>query len=290
MNTLTKTFVLLQLVLALVLSVLVILFADKQQNYRSQVATSQKAQIVAQAMTSQLQQANTNLQTQLTAALQAGAEKAGRLNNTILNVQSKLADDQTTIAQLRVAKSQLQTSITDLTSTVSSLNKQVAGENAILNTMRPKLLTYVNQNAELGRRITELTNERNVARQTIQVLQESVASLHRQMSKMEVAAKTSSPTSHTLSAGVAGVPTSVQVNGTVMKVASYNGHTYVSASLGTRDGVAKGTRLTIYSNGRYIGDVVVQKADATESVGVVSLQAPGTTIAPHEMVMSGPGI
>ncbi len=290
MNTLTKTFVLLQLVLALVLSVLVILFADKQQNYRSQVATSQKAQIVAQAMTSQLQQANTNLQTQLTAALQAGAEKAGRLNNTILNVQSKLADDQTTIAQLRVAKSQLQTSITDLTSTVSSLNKQVAGENAILNTMRPKLLTYVNQNAELGRRITELTNERNVARQTIQVLQESVASLHRQMSKMEVAAKTSSPTSHTLSAAVAGVPTSVQVNGTVMKVASYNGHTYVSASLGTRDGVAKGTRLTIYSNGRYIGDVVVQKADATESVGVVSLQAPGTTIAPHEMVMSGPGI
>ena len=290
MNTLTKTFVLLQLVLALVLSVLVILFADKQQNYRSQVATSQKAQIVAQAMTSQLQQANTNLQTQLTAALQAGAEKAGRLNNSILDLQSKLADDQTTIAQLRVAKSQLQTSITDLTSTVSSLNKQVAEQNSILNTMRPKLLTYVNQNAELGRRITELTNERNVARQTIQVLQESVASLHRQMSKMEVAAKTSSPTSGALSSAVAGVPTSVQVNGTVMKVASYNGHTYISASLGTRDGVGKGSRLTIYANGRYIGDVVVQKADATESVGVVSLQAPGTTIAPHEMVMSGPGI
>jgi chromosome segregation ATPase len=290
LNTLTKTFVLLQLVLALVLSVLVILFADKQQNYRSQVATSQKAQIVAQAMTSQLQQANTNLQTQLTAALQAGAEKAGRLNNSILDLQSKLADDQTTIAQLRVAKSQLQTSITDLTSTVSSLNKQVAEQNSILNTMRPKLLTYVNQNAELGRRITELTNERNVARQTIQVLQESVASLHRQMSKMEVAAKTSSPTSGALSSAVAGVPTSVQVNGTVMKVASYNGHTYISASLGTRDGVGKGTRLTIYANGRYIGDVVVQKADATESVGVVSLQAPGTTIAPHEMVMSGPGI
>ena len=290
MNTLTKTFVLLQLVLALVLSVLVILFADKQQNYRSQVATSQKAQIVAQAMTSQLQQANTNLQTQLTAALQAAAEKAGRLNNSILDLQSKLADDQTTIAQLRVAKSQLQTSITDLTSTVSSLNKQVAGQNAILNGMRPKLLTYVNQNAELGRRITELTNERNIARQTIQVLQESVASLHRQMSKMEVAAKTASPTSTTLAAAVAGVPTSVQVNGLVMKVASYNGHTYVSASLGTRDGVGKGTRLTIYSNGRYIGDVVVQKADATESVGVVSLQAPGTTIAPNEMVMSGPGI
>ena len=290
MNTLTKTFVLLQLVLALVLSVLVILFADKQQNYRSQVATSQKAQIVAQAMTSQLQQANTNLQTQLTAALQAAAEKAGRLNNSILDLQSKVADDQTTIAQLRVAKSPLQTSITDLTSTVSSLNKQVAGQNAILNGMRPKLLTYVNQNAELGRRITELTNERNIARQTIQVLQESVASLHRQMSKMEVAAKTASPTSTTLAAAVAGVPTSVQVNGLVMKVASYNGHTYVSASLGTRDGVGKGTRLTIYSNGRYIGDVVVQKADATESVGVVSLQAPGTTIAPNEMVMSGPGI
>ncbi len=290
MNTLTKTFVLLQLVLALVLSVLVIMFADKQQNYRNEVAASQKAQIAAQAMTSQLQQANGNLQTQLAAALQAAAQKAGRLNNSILDLQSKLADNQTTIAQLRVAKSQLQTSITDLTSTVSSLNTQVAGQNTVLNAMRPKLLTYVNQNAELGRRITELTNERNVARQTMQVLQENVASLHRQMSKMEVAARTSSPTSSTLSTAVAGVPTPVQVNGTVMKVASYNGHTYISASLGTRDGVGKGTRLTIYSNGRYIGDVVVQKADSTESVGVVSLQAPGTTIAPNEMVMSGPGI
>jgi peptidoglycan hydrolase CwlO-like protein len=290
LNTLTKTFVLLQLVLALVLAVLVILFADKQRNYRAEVALSQKSQIAAQAMASQLQQTNSNLQTQLTAALQAAAQKAGQLNNTILDLQSKLADDQTTIAQLRVSKSQLQASITDLTNTVSSLNKQVAGQNAVLTALRPKLLAYVNQNAGLGRRITELTNERNVARKTIEVLQESIASLHRKMAQMQVAARTSSPIANALSTAVAGVPTSVQVNGMVMKVATYNGHTYVSASLGTRDGVVKGTRLTIYSNGRYIGDVVVQKSDATESVGVVSLQAPGTTIAPKEMVMSGPGI
>ena len=290
MNTLTKTFVLLQLVVALILSVLVILFADKQQNYRAEVAVSQKAQIAAQAMTSQLQQANSNLQTQLTADLETSAEKAGRLNNTILDQQSKLADDQTTIAQLRVAKNELQTSITDLTSTVKSLNAQVAGQNTVLNNLRPELLTYVNQNAELGRRITELTNERNIARQTIQVLQESMASLHRQMAKMQVAARSAVGKSNPLSSVVAGIPTSVQVNGTVMKVATYNGHTYISASLGKRDGVVKGTRLTIYANGRYIGDVVVQKSDATESVGVVSLQAPGTTIAPNEMVMSGPGV
>ncbi|MGC9258459.1 MAG: hypothetical protein ACP5I8_00065 [Phycisphaerae bacterium] len=290
MNTLTKTFVLLQLILALVLAVLVILFADKQQNYRAEVAVSQKSQIAAQAMTSQLQQANSSLQTQLTTALQAATQKAGQLNNTILGLQSKLADEQTTIAQLRVTKSQLQASITDLTNTVSSLNKQVADQNAVLTALRPKLLTYVNHNASLGRRITELTNERNVARKTIEVLQESIASLHRKMAQVQVAARTASPLSNTLSTVIAGVPTSVQVNGMVMKVATYNGHTYVSASLGTRDGVVKGTRLTIYSNGRYIGDVVVQKSDATESVGVVSLQAPGTTIAPNEMVMSGPGV
>ncbi|MGC8624032.1 MAG: hypothetical protein ACP5VQ_02045 [Phycisphaerae bacterium] len=290
MNTLTKTFVLLQLILALVLAVLVILFADKQQNYRAEVAVSQKSQIAAQAMTSQLQQANSSLQTQLTTALQAATQKAGQLNNMILGLQSKLADDQTTIAQLRVTKSQLQASITELTNTVSSLNKQVADQNAVLTALRPKLLTYVNHNASLGRRITELTNERNVARKTIEVLQESIASLHRKMAQVQVAARTASPLSNTLSTAIAGVPTSVQVNGMVMKVATYNGHTYVSASLGTRDGVVKGTRLTIYSNGRYIGDVVVQKSDATESVGVVSLQAPGTTIAPNEMVMSGPGV
>lgn len=289
MNTLTKTFVLLQLVLALVLSVLVIMFADKQQNYKSALSRSQKAQITASAEASQLQQANGVLASQLTQAIHAAEEKAGRLNSTILNLQSKLAADQTDIAQLRVGKNQLQSSITDLTNTVSSLNAQVADQNTVLDTMRPNLLKYVNDNAELGRRITELTNERNIARQTIQLLQESIVSLHHQVAKVEAAAKNTG-SSKSMSAAVAGVPTSVQVNGTVLKVASYNGHTYVSASLGSRDGVGKGTRLTIYSNGHYIGDVVVQKADATKSVGMVTLQAPGTTIAPSEMVMSGPGI
>ncbi len=290
MNALTKIFVVLQLVLALVLSVLVVQFIYKQNRYKSEVLAQQKTAIASAAALSAAERSNLMLRHNLLAANRIAARETGKLQSQILALQGQLSDDGITIAQLKASQSAASTNVALLTNTVNSLNKQVADQTTQLNRLRPAELKYINENAQLNRRNDELTNQRNAAEKTIQTLQESVAALNKKIrNAMATAMAAKGPgTSATLTA-MMGVPTSVLVNGTVRNVRVFNGHTYVSTTLGAKDGVSKGTRLTIYSGQKYIGDVIVQQSDATESIGMVTLTAPGVKVAEGEMVMSGPG-
>ena len=290
MNALTKIFVVLQLVLALVLSVLVVQFIYKQDRYKAEVLAQQKTAVASAAALSAAERSNLVLRHNALRANRVADREKRQLQTQILALQGKLSDDGITIAQLKAAQSAASTNVTLLTNTVNSLNKQVADQTAQLNRLRPSELKYINENAQLNRRNDELTNQRDAAEKTIQTLQESVAALTKKIRQaMSTAMASKGPGTSASLTDMMGVPTSVLVNGTVRNVREFNGHTYVSTTLGVKDGVTKGTRLTIYNGQKYIGDVIVQQSDATESIGMVTLTAPGAKVAVDEMVMSGPG-
>ncbi len=289
MNTVTRIFVVLQLVLALALSVLVVVFVSKQTNYRNLVVSTQRAAIAASAGLARAKLMSSNLSNELASAQESASSAQRHLNSVVVSLQGRLADAQTQIAELQASNSAKSTNVSLLTNTVHSLNTQVADETAQLNKLRPQQLSLINERAELSRRVTELTNERDVARKSIQVLQESIAKLTHHLSVAMAAAK--APSSVVSAASVLqGVPTPTAINGAITKVAKYNGKLYVSCNLGSRDGVNQGTRLTVYRGNKYIADILVQRSDATHSVGVVTLQAPNQMVAKADMVMSGPGM
>ncbi len=290
MNTVTRIFVVLQLVLALALSVLVVVFVSKQTNYRNMIVSTQQAAIAASAGLAREKLLNSNLSNELASAQESAASAQRHLNSEVVSLQGKLADAQTQIAELQASSSAKSTNVSLLTNTVHSLNTQVADETAQLNKLRPEQLKLINERAQLSRRVTELTNERDVARKTIQVLQESVAKLRHHLRVAMAAAKSPSTSMASTAAVLQGVPTAVAVNGSITKVAKYNGKIYVSCNLGSKDGVNHGTRLTVYRGNKYIADILVQRSDATHSVGVVTLQAPDQMVAKADMVMSGPGM
>jgi len=289
LNTVTRIFVVLQLVLALALSVLVVVFVSKQTNYRNLVVSTQRAAIAASAGLARAKLMSSNLSNELASAQESASSAQRHLNSVVVSLQGRLADAQTQIAELQASNSAKSTNVSLLTNTVHSLNTQVADETAQLNKLRPQQLSLINERAELSRRVTELTNERDVARKSIQVLQESIAKLTHHLSVAMAAAK--APSSVVSAASVLqGVPTPTAINGAITKVAKYNGKLYVSCNLGSRDGVNQGTRLTVYRGNKYIADILVQRSDATHSVGVVTLQAPNQMVAKADMVMSGPGM
>lgn len=289
MNTVTRIFVVLQLVLALALSVLVVVFVSKQTNYRDLVVSTQRAAIAASAGLAKAKLMSSNLSNELASAQESASSAQRHMNSEVVSLQGRLADAQTQIAELQASNSAKSTNVSLLTNTVHSLNTQVADETAQLNKLRPQQLSLINERAELSRRVTELTNERDVARKSIQVLQESIAKLTHHLSVAMAAAK--APSSVVSAASVLqGVPTPTAINGSITKVAKYNGKLYVSCNLGSRDGVNQGTRLTVYRGNKYIADILVQRSDATHSVGVVTLQAPNQMVAKADMVMSGPGM
>jgi predicted nucleic acid-binding Zn-ribbon protein len=292
LNTLTKIFVVLQLVFALVLSVLVVMLTYKQNNYRGQVITSQLAQIAAGAQLTREETELTSEHNQRIESENQAAQQVASLGLQMAALQGQIADDASKMSQQDAQNSQQSNSITELTATVHSLQDIVTNQSDQIDDLRPRLLSYISQNAELNRQITELTNDRDAAQKQIETLQESIAGLNEELAS----AKTINPSSQGNPAAspelssLIGTPTSVLVNGSVENVAIYNGRTYVSTSLGAKDGVVVGTRLTIYRNRTYIGDLVVQRVDATESMGVVTLQNTAETVRTNDMVISGPGM
>ena len=287
MSTVTKIFVVLQVLFALTLSVLVVLFAYKQQNYRAQLVTTQNSMVAASAALAKQDTLVAQTQAELSKAQQANVSIAGKYSDAITNLQAKLQSANTQIAQAAADQQKASNNVTLLTDSVTSLQKQLADETAQLNLIRPELLKAINENAQLNRHNDNLTNERNEAQKTIQTLQESIANLNARLTKAMSAAK--SPTQTASLNQMIGVPTASPVNGIINQVESLNGHTYVSFSLGARDGVTTGTRLTVYRNGTYVADIVVRSVDPTQSVGVVTLVKPGQSVKTNDTVMSGPG-
>lgn len=291
MSILTKIFVLLQLVFALVLAVLVVLFAHGQQNYKKQVLTDQNAMIASQAALLNEQTTAGRLDAELAQATSANINTLSNLNEKILTLQGKLASAQSEIAQLKVDKQSLVNSTSLLSAANGSQQQQLAADSRELTKLRPVVLRYINENAQLNRHNTQLTNERNEAQKQIQTLQESIVALNTRLARAvamqhQVAATSSR---HAVNA-VIGVPTAVAVNGKIQQVQSYNNRVYVSVNLGSRDGVSKGTRLTVYKNGHYVGDVLVRSVDPTTAVGVVTLASPSAKVMVNDLVMSGPGM
>ncbi len=290
MSILTKIFVLLQLVFALVLAVLVVLFVHGQQNYKKQVLTDQNTMIAAQAALLNEETTASRLSAQLAQATRANINTLGSLNSKILRLQGNLASAQSEIAQLKANKQSLVNSTSLLSAANRSQQDQLAAETKELTKLRPVVLRYVNENAQLNRHNTQLTNERNEAQKEIQTLQESIVALNTRLARaVAMEHKAASTSSQNVANAVIGVPTAAPVNGKIQQVQTYNSRTYVSVNLGSRDGVSKGTRLTVYSKGKYVADVVVRSVDPTTSVGVVTLASPSAKVVVNDLVMSGPG-
>ncbi len=289
MSILTKIFVLLQLVFALVLAVLVVLFAHGQQNYKKQVLTDQNAMIASQAALLNTRATVSRLSAQLAQAARANINTLGNLNDKILNLQGKLSSAQSEVAQLKANKQSLVNSTSLLSAANRSQQDQLAADSKELTKLRPVVLRYINENAQLNRHNTQLTNERNEAQKQIQTLQESIVALNTRLARAAALQHQVASAPNAVNA-VIGVPTAVAVNGKIQQVQSYNNRVYVSVNLGARDGVSKGTRLTVYKSGQYVADVVVRSVDPTTCVGVVTLASPSAKVMVNDLVMSGPGI
>ena len=122
LNTVTRIFVVLQLVLALALSVLVVVFVSKQTNYRNEIVSTQRSAIAAYAALAKEKLLNRNLSNELATAQESASSSQRHLNSEVVALQGKLADAQTQIAELQASNAAKSTNVSLLTNTVHSLN------------------------------------------------------------------------------------------------------------------------------------------------------------------------
>jgi len=286
LSTLTKVFVVLQLVVSLVVAALVVVAVGKLPNYKEQVQSANLGWAAAEAQVN-------NLRAQLNAATTGNTEAIKDLQGKMSTLTASNQAKDATIAQLKIEKDAAEARATQsgntvqvLTASVNSLKDQLAAKDGELNKVRPEITALIQRNAELERANNELRTQNDFASRAIKKLQEELVAANE---KASTAAPAKAETTGAVAALAAGNQSNVQINGKITGVQNVAGKTYISLPLGTRDGIKTGTQFAIYRGTGYIGDATVTRVAPDQSVAVVGIVKEGQTVQNGDMVISGVG-
>lgn len=278
MHILTKIFVVLVSLLAILLVPLVVVSTQNQEHWRSD-ALSLKADVARlrseQVSDRQLAQSNqANLQSQL-------AEYSAREQALVRSLQESSAGAE-----------DLQSRLDDATNKMSMTQSQVAAMSQSMKTstalseklvsdldfLRDRALTAERQRAELTERLAELDSQIQVSESVQRALREENESLKAEHKKMS--AKLSQYVAQFGDMGTAttlsledGIAPDRNLEATVVEVARGDAQTLVEIDAGSRDGVQKGWLMSVGDGGTFIGRLRIIEVDLNRSTGLLMLES-----------------
>jgi hypothetical protein len=291
MNTLTKLFIVLQLVFSIAVSVIVVMTVSSMPKYKEQVEAWQKATIAAQAALAR-EVADTNTK-QLVVAQQAHtiatqSTEIQRLNNTF---PDQIAIEKTRNAGLEARITELSTANAAAAEAVKAFQKQLEAQSVELVKEKGNALKYQAFAAETNRKNEILTQEKSALTSLLKNTQEKLVETEQRYEILKNAPKQNAMAGGGAAGGNVGGPTpnisaglETPINGPVGIVDSREGRTYFTLTLGTRDGLQKGMTLIVSRGNNYIGDAEIINTKVNEAVAIVKTLKTGQSVQAGDLV------
>jgi uncharacterized protein YlxW (UPF0749 family) len=273
-NALTKVFVILLVIGALLETAAVVVFVNKvdaSQNALKQAkaqyeTANEKYQTAlgdAQAAKANIQKVQAESQSQLEAVRQ-------QLNTAQQQVASK-------DAQLVKAEGQLQAMTLQNTQFAAAVNASEAAKGQLQTqtaSLRKDVDQFLARNSDLNERVSDLQNKLDQTTREWRYTQEQLASAQSQAKRLNDIVKTSGLTPQE----TASIPQNAgaAINGVIRDTQNINGIEYATISVGSADGVSKGMEFNIINRqkGEWLGTLVVDKVDQNQAVGKLNLKGP----------------
>jgi hypothetical protein len=273
-NALTKVFVVLLVIGALLETAAVVVFVNK-------VDASQNALKQAKA---QYETANEKYLTALgdAQAAKATVEKVQAQSQSQLEaVRQQLTTAQGQIAakdaQLAKAEGQQQALSLQNTQFAAAISASEAAKNQLQSqavSLRKNIDQFVARNSDLNERVSDLQNKLDQTTREWRYTQEQLASAQAQTKRLNDIVSTSGLTPQEITS----VPQNAgaAINGVIRDTQNINGVEYATISVGSADGVSKGMQFNIINRqkGEWLGTLVVDKVDQNQAVGRLNLKGP----------------
>ncbi|MEI8198224.1 MAG: hypothetical protein WCI73_20215, partial [Phycisphaerae bacterium] len=270
MNTLTKVFIVLQLAFSIGLAVVVVMAVGGDKDAKDKIHNENIGKNAAVAAFQGAQNEAALSSSRLAQSMSEQAKQIEAIKADLAKTQNDLALKQTALDTLQSEKAEAQANLSRVSASLNSATDRLAAREKEVDTMRPEFAKLREQNAQLTTANQQLQDKYDLADKAIKTLQETIAELKE---KPADTSKAAAGTAGTVAQLFAGTPAPIQINGKITEVKNIGGQTMLTLALGTRDHVQQGTRLTIYRDKLYLGDALVQKATADESIAMVTLTA-----------------
>lgn len=274
MHVITKIFIVLVSLLAVLLVPLVVVYAYNENSYKSRF---QAADLQAAAAGEALKAAEAR----------AGADQArlqteiDALAGQVKQLQNDKATAQVTVRQLESELATSKATQTEILANIGSIRTSVdAGQQLIdslvseLRTLRADAIAIERQRVELDEALRDVTSQLEVAEQARRALAEELARLKDEHSKAltrigEFKARYGDIGSNEVRGGI--MP-DVTLTAHVIRVERSSREVLAEIDAGSVDGVKKDWELTLGRGGEFMGKLRIVNVDLRRSTGVVSLE------------------
>lgn len=285
MHILTKIFVVLAALLAVLLSALTITYSINAERITASYTDAQREKAVADAAL-RTQQTNHDLETaQLRESINDRDQELGtvrserdrlRLEGQALAAEKREAEARAEATNAQVAQSLVM--VDTLTRLVETYRDEVA-------LLRENELRNRDQRLDLEGTIADQESRLQVFDQTVRALREQLADAQQMIQQFGGARPASASAQAPQRRTIPGPTIYGRVDNVQADAAS--GKTLVQVNLGTNDGVQPNTELYVVRNReQYIGTIVVDRADLQISVASVSLTNTGQAVRAGDEVWS----
>lgn len=273
MSPLTKTFVVLVTLLSVVFVALVIPMVAKTDDYKSQVATLKTQLAAAQAKAAMTEQDIQNVYAKTRGDIASLTAEKGNLQSQIDSLTAKLKDSEGSVADLRADLELAKADASRLTAASQQQAQLLEDVTKDSNSARQSLLSEKTKSIQLEDALTKANGEvANITRQ-LKRMREAMVALEEENRKY-AQTLASMPQATTSQAGVNQIvfaPGGKKIQGQVQAVERVSDVTLALVNIGTSDGVKENMKFNIHRNGNFVGNLIVETVDTTDSSGRITL-------------------
>lgn len=267
MSALTKVFVVLLVVCSLLLSAGLIVFVNRDQNFRL-AADEAKASYEALRVSTrqQVDRADASV-AELNTVLNARQTEIQAKDQALLAAATQLAEKQGEIGTLNKTLNSQSLDLRAATEAVRAAQEQASGLQAEIAQLRDTTNQTLVRNAELNERVSELTNQLDATERQRKYLAEEVAQLQQTASNYRGILDDAGIDPQTAGSALRGGAPSIR--GVVTEKRSIAGRPYATISVGSADAVRRGMEFRVIdrSSASFLGTLIVEAVESNEASG-----------------------
>jgi hypothetical protein len=278
LSALTKMFIVLQLVFALVCAVLLVLMVSKTENYKTNVETEKTKNTALGASYVKAQGEKAAFQEQVADLEKQKSDLGARLEAALKATNDLKISSNAALADAKALLDAATANNAKLSNAIATSGDTIKANKAELDKLRPQVADLTKQYNELYRAKNEVDNQLRRAELDINKYQEMLAQGGGGAGAM--APIGSEKQIQTISSAAAAV----KVNAQISNLSQAQGRTLIEMPLGTRDGITVGTKMFVYRASGYVGDATVENVSPEQSVAVITSTKPGETARIGDLV------
>jgi len=277
-HVLTKIFIVLVALLAVLLVPLVVAYAHDENSYKAQLDQALARAAASDAALKETQLLNTASEERNQSQLAQLRSEKSNVDEELTEAKIRVAEAQARLVEAEDLKTGIASRLTMLATAVEAGQTLTNGLVDELRTLRSELVAKAQHNVELDATLRDLSSQLEVAVAARKALQEQLSQMQDEHGKAMAAL------SRARSAGVdvndtrlgvsAGIRPDVNLTATVIGVERGGNKVLVQIDAGSRDGVQKDWIMTVGNGGVFLGNLKIIKVDVDQSTGELTLEDP----------------